>query len=149
MDRTTFFVLCAVIATFFVIYLSPLKHLNLIDPNPQEMDPTEFWEKYQQDPERYIFLDVRDQRSHEISHAKGSKSQPIASLFDLRRDFPKTGKEIVLICTTGRLAGVAYSFLEHWGHLNLLRLEGGMHNWVAQGLPIEGVDITAPLPERD
>ncbi len=149
MKYTTFIAIFATLATLLFIYLTPLKHLNLIDPNPQEVDPTEFWEKYQKNPEKYLFLDVRDAQSFGTSHAKGSVSRPIASLFDLRKDFPKMGKEIVLICTTGRLAGVAYGFLEHWGHLNLLRIEGGMHNWVAQGLPIEGLDITAPLPERD
>lgn len=144
-----FFIGAAVLATLLIVYLTPIKHLNLIDPNPREIDPKEFYEAYKKNPDKYVFLDVRDAKIYEISHAVGSKSQPIASLFDLRKDFPKYGKQIVLICTSGRLAGVAYGFLENWGHLNLLRIEGGMQNWVAEGLPIEGLDITAPLPEKD
>ncbi len=142
-------VLGVILLTVFTIYLTPLKHLNIIDPNPNDVDPKEFWDAYQKNPGGYLFLDVRNQTVYDTSHAKGAINQPIASMFDLRHDFPKSGKKIVLICTSGRLAGVAYGFLQDWGHLNLIRIKGGLQNWVAEGLPIEGNDITAPLPERD
>lgn len=126
-------IVSAIIITVLVIYLSPLKHLNLIDPNPNDVDPKEFWDAYQKNPDGYLFLDVRSQQVYDISHAKGAQSQPIASMFDLRHDFPMSGKQIVLICTSGRLAGVAYGFLQNWGHLNLIRIEGGLQKLGSRG----------------
>jgi rhodanese-related sulfurtransferase len=138
----------AVVCTALVIYLTPLKHFNLIDPNPTDVAPQEFWDDYQKNPEKYLFIDVRDRTFYEKAHAQGAISQPIGTLFDLRHSFPKD-KTIAVICTSGRLAGVAYGFLEHWGYTNLIRLEGGMQRWSLAGLPLEGSDIFAPLPESD
>ncbi len=137
------------VVTILVIYLTPLKHLNLIDPNPVDIDPAEFAQEFEKNPDKFLFIDVREKSVYDRAHAKGAISQPIGSLYDLRHTLPKTDKEIVIICTSGRLAGVAYGFLQNWGHLNLLRIEGGMQKWALEGLPLEGSDILAPLPEYD
>lgn len=146
--RTVVIVLITLLSAVLLIYLTPLKHFNLIDPNPHDIPPVEFWNDMQAHPEEYYFIDVRDQSAYETAHARGAISQPIGTLFDLRKSLPKD-KTIAIICTSGRLAGVAYGFLEHWGYTNMVRLEGGMQKWSLEGLPLDGRDILAPLPASD
>jgi len=121
-----------------VIYLTPLKWMNFVEPTMHDVDPVAFWEDYQKNPDAYLLLDVRSKREYDIAHAQGSISEPIANLFDDRAVLPKKGKKIVLICSTGRLAGVAYGYLEREGFQNLLRIEGGLNHWADAGLPVVG-----------
>jgi rhodanese-related sulfurtransferase len=139
----------AALAAILVVYLTPLKWLNIIPPAMNEISPAALQQELVAHPEKYLFLDVRSQEVYATSHAKGSRSQPIGTLYDLRDSLPRSGKTIVLICTSGRLAAVAYGFLRSQGYLNLLHVQGGIQGWVAAGLPLEGKNTLAPLPERD
>lgn len=131
---TTLAVVCAV-------YLTPLKHINIIAPTIDDVDPSVFWGEYQNNPDKFVFIDVRASSAYRTAHAPGSENVPIPDLFDRYHDLPKSGKEIILICTGGRESGVAYGFLEHQGFLNLKRVDGGLQRWVTQGLPMEGNSI--------
>src|SRR3989344_2710798 len=111
-------VVVAIIVTIFAIYLTPLKHLNLVAPETKDIDPAEFWTDYSANPEKYMFIDVRQTADYDENHAKGSINIPIQKLFEQHGELPKSGKTIVLICTGGSLSGVAYGYLEHQGFLN-------------------------------
>lgn len=117
------------------IYLTPLKHLNLIEPTIDDIPAGEFYNLYTENPNKYLFVDVRSQNAYEAEHAEGSINIPLHLLFDERKFLPKTDKEIVLICTGRRASGVGYSYLEHFGFLNLKRIEGGLNEWKEAGLP--------------
>src|SRR3989344_5611029 len=119
-QKTVLIVLVAVVATALAIYLTPLRHFTLISPT-----------------------------IHASAHAKGSINIPIENLFDEHYRLPKYGKKIALICTTGRLAGVAYGYLENWGFQNLMHIEGGVANWSTEGLPIEGKNVGLPKGAPD
>lgn len=123
------------LVVILAIYLTPLKHLNLIEPKIEDVDPKEFSAEYQKNPEQYIFLDVRSGEAYDRLHAVGSKNQPLHTLYNERHVLPKKGKEIILICSGGVASGVAYSYLEHFGFFNIKRVAGGIENWSAQGLP--------------
>jgi rhodanese-related sulfurtransferase len=140
--------LCVASITALAIYLTPLKHLNLVAPEPRDIEASEFWNLYQTNPNKYFFVDVRDVNAYARSHARGSVNHPIGTLYEKRYEFP-TNKTIVLICTSGSLAAVGYGFLEHWGYTNLLRVNGGLQEWIIADLPFEGENTSAPLPERD
>ena len=45
-------------------------------------------------------------------------------------------KRIFLICTSGRLAGIAYRYLEHFGYRNIVHIDGGVQNWINEGQPV-------------
>ena len=137
-----------VIATVLTIYLTPLKHLNLVPPVMNEMDPAAFNAEFTAHPEDYIFIDVRSPNIYQSAHAKGSTNTPIENLFDEHYNLPKSGKKIAIICTTGRLAGVAYGYLENWGFTNLVHIQGGMANWAYEGLPIEGANVFSPATDE-
>ena len=121
-----------------IIYLTPLKWLTVVEPSINDMDPTAFQKAFEANPEGYIFIDVRPESVYTNFHAKGSVSMPLHTLFDTRHTLPKTGKEIVLICSGGRASGVGYHYLEHFGFFNVTRIAGGIENWALQGLPVEG-----------
>ncbi len=131
----------AILVTIFAIYLTPLKHLNLVEPKIDDISPTAFHDAYTKNPDDYIFIDVRPENTYNNLHAEGSINIPIHLLYDERRVLPKRGKTIVLICSGGRASGVAYGYLEHYGFLNLKRIDGGIENWQLQGLPVEGVAV--------
>ena len=131
----------AVLVTVFAIYLTPLKHLNLIEPRIDDIDPTALYDEYAKNPDTYIFIDVRPENAYSKLHAVGSINIPLHLLYDERRVLPKSGKTIVLICSGGRASGVGYGYLEHHGFLNLKRIEGGIENWQLQGLPVEGTEV--------
>lgn len=134
----------AVVVTALAIYLTPLRHFALISPTMHEVDPSDFYADYSKNPDDYIFIDVRSPQIYNSAHAAGSINIPIENLFDEHYRLPKYGKKIALICTTGRLAGVAYGYLENWGFQNLIHIEGGVANWSTEGLPVEGANVGLP-----
>lgn len=135
----------AVLVTIFAIYLTPLKNLNLIEPRIDDISPQTFYDAYTQNPDKYVFIDVRPESAYNNLHAVGSINVPLHLLYDERHVLPKRGKTIVLICSGGRASGVGYSYLEHYGFLNLKRIEGGIENWQLQGLPVEGTAVISTI----
>lgn len=124
------------IITVLLIYLTSLKWINLIEPNIKDVLPVLFYKEYQKDLRQYIFIDVRPPEAYNQKHAEGSINIPLHLLYDERKNLPKSGKTIVLICGGGRASGVAYGYLEHYGFLNLRRISGGIEAWERAGLPI-------------
>ncbi|MDP3947372.1 MAG: rhodanese-like domain-containing protein [bacterium] len=124
-----------VLGAGLVIYLTPLKNLNLVAPSIKDADVEAFYKEYGANQENFLFLDVRNPIEYYAEHAEGSLNVPINVLYTEQKTLPKSGKTIVLICTGGALSGVAYHYLEHQGFLNLRRIGGGMNEWKAAGLP--------------
>ncbi len=120
------------------IYLTPLKNIVFVEPKIKDIPAAVFYQEYKQDPDKYLFIDVRPADVYQQYHAEGSINMPLHTLYDQRLNLPKTGKEIILICSGGRASGVGYMYLEHYGFTNLQRIEGGIENWYAAGLPIVG-----------
>lgn len=133
--------IAGVVAAVLVVYLTPLKHLNLISPVMNEVDPAAFQADFIAHPDEYIFIDVRSANIYESAHAKGAINIPIENLYDDHYSLPKSGKKIALICTTGRLAAIAYGYLQDWGFNNLVHIQGGLQNWTYEGLPIKGSSV--------
>ena len=133
------------LAVLSAIYLTPLKHLNFIEPTIDDIAPQQFYEEYTKNPEGYIFVDVRDPVSYNALHAKNSISMPLHTLYDQRKVLPKHGKTIVLICTGGRASGVGYMYLQHYGFYNIMRIAGGIEQWVNEELPTESINIPSTI----
>lgn len=140
-QRTGVIILATIVLTALAIYLTPLKHFDLIAPTMNEIDPKAAYTDMQQQPNDYLFIDVRDPSVYVAAHAQGAINMPIATLTTEHYTLPMSGKKIVLICTTGQLAAVAYGYLQNWGFQNLLHITGGLNNWNNEGLPIEGTSV--------
>lgn len=131
-------VFIAILATATLIYFTPLKHIALVEPTIHDIDPKEFQEQFAANPDNFLFIDVRPESAYDKLHAKGSVNMPLHTLYDERHTLPKSGKEIVLICSGGRASGVGYSYLQHFGFRNIARIEGGIEHWALENLPTEG-----------
>ncbi|MEK7567537.1 MAG: rhodanese-like domain-containing protein [Patescibacteria group bacterium] len=125
------------IFTLLLIYGTPLRYTDMIEPTIKDIDGATFYEKFSKDPDNYIFIDVRGEDAYNQIHAKGSVNKPLHTLYDERKILPKKGKDIVLICSGGRASGVAYSYLQHYGFTNMVRIDGGIEKWIELGLPTE------------
>lgn len=128
--------LLGVMIAALIFYLTPLKNLNLIELKIKDIAPSLFYEKYKKNPNDYIFIDVRPAEAYRKGHAEGSINIPLHTFYNERKYLPKRGQIIVLICSGGSASGVAYGYLEHYGFLNLRRIEGGIENWEKSGLPV-------------
>jgi rhodanese-related sulfurtransferase len=136
--RNVLTVLLSVIATAIIIYGTPLRYTDLIEPKINDIDPVSFYANFKANPDHYLFIDVRQPDAFAAYHAVGSKNHPLHTMYDLRHSLPKKDQEIVLICSGGRASGVAFGYLQHYGFTNIARIQGGIENWMEQGLPIEG-----------
>ncbi len=133
------------LGVFLALSFRALKYSEYISPTISEISPKELYAVLKSDNKQAIFVDVRSEYEYAQAHAEGSVNLPIHYMYDdthgLKNekgiDLPKnTDQKIYLICTGGRLAGVAYSYLEHYGYRNIQRVEGGITNWNNQGLPV-------------
>lgn len=120
-----------------LVYLTPLKNIALIEPPIKDMTPTEFYEKYKDNVDEYVFIDVRNEAAYNRLHAEGAKLMPLHTLYTERLFLPKNeDKTIVLICSGGVASGVGFHYLEHHGFFNILRIDGGIEAWQEAGLPV-------------
>lgn len=135
--KTALIIFSSVIVTSSLIYFTPLRYTDLIEPSIRDIDPIVFYEKYKKNPDYYIFIDVRGEDSYNKMHAQGSVNIPLHNLYNERHSLPKKEREIILICSRARASGVAYSYLQHYGFTNISRISGGIEQWIAEGLPTE------------
>jgi rhodanese-related sulfurtransferase len=133
------------IATFLlgvgVTLFSPLRYTALVEPVIVEIDPSEALARVEADPQHYTLIDVRSNGDYTRLHAKGAINIPIHLLYDERKTLPRSDKTLMLMCTGGRLSGVAYSYLEHYGFRNIVRVEGGIEHWQEENLPVVMEDL--------
>ncbi len=132
---------CMSILIGIIITLSvpAIRFTQFVEPVRHEITPTEARKKMQESGSwNFLFFDVRSLKEYNELHAEDAKSVPIADLYNLwRNDLPRTkDKQIYLICTSGRLASVAYDFLEHHGYRNIQHIEGGIQQWITEGQPV-------------
>jgi len=84
-----------------------------------------------------IVIDVRPEEEYKNGHIEGSVSIPLAELKDRLNEIPKD-REVVAYCRGPYcvLAPEAVSLLKKNGY-NAVRLEEGLPEWKAAGLPVE------------
>lgn len=129
----------SVLLTIVIIYFTPIRYGIFSPPAIKDIDAMVFYEQYKSNPDLYEFIDVRMPETYGRQHAIGSRNVPLHTLYFEKDTLPKnTEKTIVLICSLGVASGVGYSYLQHYGFRNILRIDGGIESWVSKGLPTEG-----------
>jgi rhodanese-related sulfurtransferase len=81
-----------------------------------------------------VLLDVRDLSEWRAGHAPHARHVPLAELDDRLAELP-TDTPVVAGCRSGRRSAVAVRLLTRHGYA-ASNLTGGMHAWVAAGLPV-------------
>ncbi len=152
-----FILIGLIVGVLTTLSLRALKYSEYINPNINDIDPNFAHKNITTDPKKYVFIDVRSEYEYKQAHAEGSINLPIHYLYDdthgLKNEkgipIPKnTDQTIYLICSGGRLAGVAYGYLEHYGFRNIQRIEGGIKHWNEEGLPIITRDVFDGFKEK-
>src|SRR3989344_6855361 len=137
MKTSTIIIACVVtfIIGGLVVLITPLRFVNLVEPQITEIAPTDFYAKFKANPNNFMFIDVRPQNEYTAEHATGAVGMPLETLYSQRNYLPKSGKTIALICGGSQASGVGFSYLQHFGFFNLIRVTGGMPAWKSAGLP--------------
>lgn len=126
------------------LYTPTIRYIHYIEPTRVEISPTDARaEMLMSGSGNYLFFDVRSLKEYNELHSLDSTSVPIADLYNLwRNDLPRdTKKQIYLICTSGRLAAVAYDFLEHHGFGNIKHIEWGLSQWITENQPVVAKNV--------
>lgn len=118
-----------------VVMTTPLRFVDLVEPKINEITPANFYAEYSQNPNDYIFIDVRPLDQYIKEHPAGAINMPLETLYNQRHYLPKHGKTIALICGGTQASGVAFSYLQHFGFFNIVRVSGGLPAWKAANLP--------------
>jgi rhodanese-related sulfurtransferase/DNA-binding transcriptional ArsR family regulator len=84
-----------------------------------------------------VLLDVRPAEEYDAGHIPGARSMPVSELKRRLRELPKA-RQIAAYCRGPYcvLADEAVALLRSRG-FRAVRLEGGLPDWKAQGLPVE------------
>lgn len=140
-QNLSFALLFVIVGVLLSLSFDSIRYTKYVEPQMVEMDPRVVYETIQANPEKALFLDVRTPGEYTALHASTSISFPIQKLYDAWRTMPRTDKKIYVICTSGRLAAVAYGYLQLHGFRNIVHVTGGIQNWVDEGLPTQGKPI--------
>jgi rhodanese-related sulfurtransferase len=121
--------------------IETIRYTKFVEPSTVEMGPREVYQTIVDNPDEALFFDVRTIGEYTNLHASSSVSVPIQQLYDKWKTLPRSGKKIYLICSSGRLAAIAYGYLQLHGFTNLVHVTGGMQNWVDLGVPVVAKQI--------
>lgn len=80
-----------------------------------------------------MLIDLRDAKDFREGHISGSRNIPYSQLTSHIEELKTAERPLVFICNLGQIAGTA---LQQVGHSDSYRLDGGVNNWKAQGLPL-------------
>ncbi len=147
------YLIVGVLLASVIIYLTPLRHLNLIPNKVEFIKAAEFYEKFKANPDEYVLVDIRP----EFLRFDYPENAINASLFRLSEEWktlPKD-KNIVIFCEENFSESVAYGYLEHQGFTNIVAIDGGRTAWKEAGLPLvknpnyekEAAPFLAPFKE--
>ena len=80
-------------------------------------------------------IDVREDDEFASGHAPGATNIPLSTFAEHFEEIPKDGT-VYLICQAGGRSARAGDYLESQGY-DVVNVEGGTGDWIAQGLPVE------------
>ena len=84
--------------------------------------------------EEIVLLDIRTEAEYEAGHIQGAQWFPRGKLEYYIQEFIKdSNSRIVLYCRTGGRSALATLTLKDMGYTNVVDLDGGFKEWVAEG----------------
>ena len=89
---------------------------------------------YQSAKEEFVLLDIRTEAEYEAGHIRGAQWFPRGKLeYYIQGVIKDPNSRIVLYCRTGGRSALATLTLKDMGYTNVVDLEGGFKEWVAEG----------------
>jgi len=93
--------------------------------------------------DKIFFIDVREKAEHRIEYFDFNNVflYPLSTILDNIQLIPN-GVPLVIVCNEGIRSAKVANLLNRQGFSNVSNLDGGIHEWRNQGLPItEGIKI--------
>lgn len=98
--------------------------------NYQNVEASEISSRYQQEKDRYVWVDVRTPEEYEEGHIPGTLHIPHDQMEQRHDELAKLkDQNILLICRSGMRSVFAAEILADKGYTNLHNLKGGMLEW--------------------
>src|SRR5210317_224859 len=90
--------------------------------------------EYLSEKEDIVLLDIRTEAEYEAGHIQGAQWFPRGKLeYYIQERIKNADSKIVLYCRTGGRSALATLTLKDMGYTNVVDLEGGFKEWVAEG----------------
>ncbi|HJN94438.1 MAG: sulfurtransferase [Gammaproteobacteria bacterium] len=84
-----------------------------------------------------VVVDVREKKEFDTGHIVDSINIPLAKLKQRITELKKhQEKPVVVVCKQGQQSGDAAKTLQEAGHIEVVRLSGGITEWKSQSLPL-------------
>jgi rhodanese-related sulfurtransferase len=84
--------------------------------------------------ENFFLLDVRTEEEYQAGHIQGAQWFPRGKLeYYIQERIKDPDSKIVLYCRTGGRSALATLTLKDMGYTNVVDLDGGFKEWVAEG----------------
>jgi rhodanese-related sulfurtransferase len=114
-------------------------------PTPHTMPTTTVRQLHatlRNDPTAFVY-DVREPDEFAEAHVPGATNLPLAQI--LAQNFPAENRptsdaRILLLCRSGKRAGVVADSLRLAGYVGASVVEGGTLAWIAEGFPVSSVN---------
>ncbi|MBI4134511.1 MAG: rhodanese-like domain-containing protein [Candidatus Sungbacteria bacterium] len=129
------FFIAGILLAAVAIYLTPLKHVNVVPPTVKKVKAADFYADFTKNPDKYILVDIRPQFLR-FEYPENSVVKTIFNLSEDAKTLPKRGKTIVIFCEENVSETVAYGYLESQGFTNVKIIDGGRTAWKEAGLPL-------------
>lgn len=85
-------------------------------------------------------IDIRPKKDFEKGYIQGSRNIPFTELAKNLDSLKQSTNPIIIVCQMGMTAGTAVAMI---GKDNVYRLDGGIANWQAAGLPLVSEKIVS------
>ena len=82
-----------------------------------------------------VMIDVREPLEYAQGYVAGSRLIPLGQLGSRLSEIP-TDRKVLVICASGSRSSMAARQLEKAGY-DVINVNGGMMNWVRNGLPVK------------
>ena len=116
-------------------YLTPLKYINIIQPDVKKIAPADFYNGYKEDPDRYVLVDIRMPEFRIFGYPEMSISMPLYLLVGQVEALPRN-KTIAIFCESNLSASAAYHVFKNFGFLDVRIIDGGRTGWQEAELPL-------------
>jgi len=101
----------------------------------QSIEPLQLNNYLSTEPDKWVLIDIRPAEEFEL-YAIAGINIPLEQLLREHVKLDET-KKMILICQSGNKSKAAIEFLfENFGTTNLYNLQGGLDNWILNGLPL-------------
>lgn len=126
--------IAGVLLTAVAVYLTSLRHVNVIPNRVNLIKPQEFYNDFKANPDKYVLVDIRPAFLR-FDYPEDAINASIFHLSEEWKTLPK-GKIIVIFCEENVSESVAYGYLEYQGFRNIRAIDGGRKAWKEAGLPL-------------